>query len=293
MTNKLILGTVQMGMNYGVNNHSGKISFSECCAILLEAYNSGIIVIDTAEAYGNAHEVIGDFHRLFNKIKFKVITKIPANTLYEQVEQKIRKYCEELHVDSLEVLMFHSFDSYKNAQNNLFGLELLKREGIIKHIGVSTYLNEQIEEILLDDRITVVQLPYNLLDNESRRGDLLQKLKRNGKIVHTRSTYLQGLFFTESTSNNESIYQQLSNEIEMIKKIAASANTTIIKMAQSYCTNNDNIDNVLIGVDSMKQLIDNLEALNYNISTESISRINEIRVRNTDLLNPSLWESAK
>jgi aryl-alcohol dehydrogenase-like predicted oxidoreductase len=292
MANKLILGTVQMGLDYGVNNHSGKISFSESCAILLEAYNNGIVVLDTAEAYGNAHQVIGDFHRLNPKVKFKVITKIPDSTVYDEVAQKIKKYCEELHVDCLEVLMFHSFDTYKNCNKDLDGLESLKREGIIKHIGVSTYTNEQIEELLLDDRITVVQLPYNLLDNESIRGDLLRQLQSKGKVVHTRSAFLQGLFFAESSKNNL-IYQELSDEIEVIKSIATSENTTIINLAQSYCVNQKNIDNVLIGVDSVKQLVDNLEALDYVISTESISKINAIKVKNTDLLNPSLWKRLK
>lgn len=289
MSNKLILGTVQMGLDYGVNNYSGKISFSDSCDILLEAYKNGIVVLDTAEAYGNAHQVIGDFHRLNPEVKFKVITKIPDIKVFNDVEQKIKKYCEELHVDVLEVLMFHSFDTYKNCNNDLDVLESLKRDGVIKHIGVSTYTNEQIEELLLDDRISVVQLPFNLLDNESIRGDLLKKLKIKGKIVHTRSAFLQGLFFADS-SKNKLIYNELSDEIEVVKKIAKSENTTIINLAQSYCVNQKNIDNVLIGVDSVKQLVDNLEALNYVISTESKSKINAIKVKNTDLLNPSLWK---
>lgn len=289
MSNKLILGTVQMGLDYGVNNYSGKISFSESCAILLEAYKNGIVVLDTAEAYGNAHQVIGGFHRLNPEVKFKVITKIPDIKVFYSVEQKIKKYCEELNVDVLEVLMFHSFDTYKNCNKDLDVLESLKRDGVIKHIGVSTYTNEQIEELLLDDRISVVQLPFNLLDNESIRGDLLKKLKIKGKIVHTRSAFLQGLFFAES-SKNKLIYNELSAEIEVVKKIAKSENTTIINLAQSYCVNQKNIDNVLIGVDSVKQLVDNLEALNYVISTESKSKINAIKVKNTDLLNPSLWK---
>ena len=289
---KIILGTVQMGLDYGINNKLGKISLEESHQILLRAHIYGITTLDTAETYGNAHQVIGDFHRLNPKVKFKVITKIPDNTVFDDVEQKIKKYCEELHVDNLEVLMFHSFDTYKNCNQDLDVLELLKREGVIKHIGVSTYTNEQIEELLLDDRITVVQLPFNLLDNESIRGDLLKKLKIKGKMVHTRSAFLQGLFFAES-SKNKLIYHELSDEIEVLKKIAASENTTIINLAQSYCVNQKNIDNVLIGVDSVKQLVDNLEALDFVISTESKSKINAIKVKNTDLLNPSLWKRLK
>lgn len=60
---KLILGTVQMGLDYGINNKAGIISLEDSHQILLKAYISGIKTLDTAEAYGNAHKVIGEFHK--------------------------------------------------------------------------------------------------------------------------------------------------------------------------------------------------------------------------------------
>lgn len=288
MISKLILGTVQMGLNYGVNNKSGKISFTDSCAILSKAFESGIVLLDTAEVYGNAHKVIGDFHKLNPKFIFKVITKIPQSTDYNNVAQLIKKYCNELHVDSLEVLMFHSFDSYKNCKGDLSILELLKEKAVINHIGVSVYTNEQIEELLIDDRITVVQLPYNLLDNKTVRGDLLHQLKGKGKIVHTRSAFLQGMFFKNSLEKNR-IYEELSNDIEFVNYIAKEENTTITNLALSYCLSQSDVDNVLVGVDSVMQLEENLKAIHYVISKEAIAKINSIKVKNTDLLNPSLW----
>ncbi len=83
-----------MGLDYGINNKLGKISLEESHQILLRAHIYGITTLDTAETYGNAHQVIGDFHRLNPKVKFKVITKIPDNTVFDDVEQKIKKYCD-------------------------------------------------------------------------------------------------------------------------------------------------------------------------------------------------------
>lgn len=289
MFNKLILGTVQMGLNYGINNSLGKISFETSCAILSKAFDNGISLLDTAEVYGNAHQVIGNFHELNHNIRFKIMTKIPHNVEFDLIDKKIRAYIDELNVETLEVLMFHSFDSYEKNKKNLSVLEGLVKQGIIKNLGVSVYTNEQIEALLDDDRITVVQLPFNLLDNESTRGNLLCQLKNKEKIVHTRSAFLQGLFFKEAFDTSF-IYQELSNEIESIKEIAKEENTTINNLALGYCLVQTNIDNVLIGVDSVKQLEDNLDALDYVISTEAISKINMIKVKNRDLLNPSLWK---
>ena len=55
-----------------------------------KAFELKIDTLDTAEAYGNAHQVIGHFHKLNPRIKFKVITKIPHGVLVDEIEQKIK-----------------------------------------------------------------------------------------------------------------------------------------------------------------------------------------------------------
>ncbi|TXF77518.1 aldo/keto reductase [Chryseobacterium sp.] len=287
--NKLILGTVQMGLDYGINNSSGKISLEDSCLILAKAFELGIETLDTAEAYGNAHEVIGHFHSGNPESQFKVITKVPHDLVAGEIEQKIQSYIQDLNVDCLEVLMFHSFDSYEDNKSALEVLNNLKDQGLIKHIGVSVYTNSQIESLLLDDNITVVQMPFNLLDNETVRGDLMKKLKEKGKMIHTRSAFLQGLFFKTQFENN-SISQKLSEELTAIKDISYEANTDISNLALSYCLSQENIDQVLIGVDSVSQLKENVKALDYKIDQRTISRINSLKVKDLDLLNPSLWK---
>lgn len=285
--NKLILGTVQMGLDYGINNSAGKISFENSCAILSKAFELGINTLDTAEAYGNAHQIIGKFHNLNKNIRFNIITKIPHDTNVNKIEEKIESYIKDLNVDCLEVLMFHSFDSYKDNKQIIEKLLNYKIQGLIKNIGVSVYTNDQIENLINDEHITVVQIPFNLLDNESLRGLSMQKLKAHNKIIHTRSVFLQGLFFKENLDN--SIFEEIASELNQIKDIANFEDTTISNLALSYCINQTNIDKVLIGVDSVDQLIDNYKALDLKINLESISKINNIKINNTNLLNPSLW----
>jgi aryl-alcohol dehydrogenase-like predicted oxidoreductase len=284
----LILGTVQMGLAYGINNSAGQLSFEDSCAILCKAYELGIQTLDTAEGYGNAHQVIGDFHKLYPAIKFNVITKIPHGDLVDNIEDRIKTYILDLQLDFLEVLMFHSFDSYKNNRGIFEGLKKLKKKGVIKNIGVSVYTNEHIEALLLDDTITVVQMPFNLLDNESLRGDLMSQLKSKGKIIHTRSAFLQGLFFKKILDTN-AIVQKLSKELTCINDIVKDKGLNMSDLALSYCLQQKNVDNVLIGVDSVDQLIDNYNALNCKIKQETTDKINAIKVQNLDLLNPSLW----
>jgi aryl-alcohol dehydrogenase-like predicted oxidoreductase len=285
---KIILGTVQMGLKYGINNRFGKIPIEESHQILLKAYLSGINTLDTADAYGNAHQVIGQFHRTHPSYIFKIVTKVPHDIDAVSIEIKVKEYLEHLHVNCLEVLMFHSFESFIKNRKSIDILVDLKSKGFINKIGVSVYTNKQIEYLLTEDAVTVVQLPFNLLDNINARGIFINQLKAAGKIIQTRSAFLQGLFF-KNPNDDLKIVQKLHSELEALNLITIESNCTMEELALSYCMQQNNIDNVIIGVDSVNQLESNLKAASYNIGEDSIEKINTIKIENVDLLNPSLW----
>jgi aryl-alcohol dehydrogenase-like predicted oxidoreductase len=287
LNSKLILGTVQMGLPYGISNTSGKISLQNSIEILKYAFDSGIEILDSAEAYGNAHKVIGAFHKKYPDKRFNVITKLP-HTFDVDINQKVDEYVNELRVDQLHALLFHSFSSYKENINNFDVLRKLKLDKKIKYIGVSVYTNEEVEEVTLNEEIDIIQLPFNLFDNINLRGDILEKAKSKGKTIHTRSALLQGLFFKDANDQNK-IVKKLKNELMLLSDITKKYNTTISQLALNYCLQQNTIDNVLIGIDSLSQLKDNIQSLNYKIKPEAINEISTIRVQNLDLLNPSLW----
>ena len=287
LNKKLILGTVQMGLPYGINNTTGKVSLDDSIDILEYAYDKGIEILDSAEAYGNAHQIIGLFHKKYPKKKFKIVTKLP-NQLDANIVEKVDNYLNELKVKQLHALLFHSFSSYKSSSNKFDDLRRLKFDKKIKNIGVSVYTNAEIEEVILNEEIDIVQLPFNLFDNINLRGELLEKAKSKGKTIHTRSALLQGLFFKDANDQNETV-RSLKNEFMILSDITKKQNVSISQLALSYCVQQNTIDNVLIGVDSINQLKDNIQSVNYKIKPQAINEINKIKVKNLELLNPSLW----
>ena len=66
MHKKIILGTAQLGMNYGITNKKGKLNFKESKDILNQAISFGIKTLDKAQNYGDAENLIGQ-----NKSKCK------------------------------------------------------------------------------------------------------------------------------------------------------------------------------------------------------------------------------
>jgi aryl-alcohol dehydrogenase-like predicted oxidoreductase len=289
MNSKLILGTVQFGLDYGVNNTSGKPSKENIKSILDSAYNSGVQLLDTAEAYGDSQSKIGEYHNNSTN-KFNVITKFSSNTegFSLNIIERVYNNLKILDVDKLYCYMFHSFDDFnKYFEKYRKDLLILKRDGIINNIGVSLYSNDELESVLKFNEITLVQLPFNLLDNNNKRGNILKKAKLKGIEIHTRSAFLQGLFFKNTS--------ELTIKIKPLEPYLNSLNDLCDEdykmndLALNYVCNQKNIDKVLIGVDNVQQLESNILSEKKNIKKELTNNIESIDVKETKLLNPSNW----
>ncbi len=281
----LILGTAQFGLNYGINNSSGKVDLNEVYDIFEYAFEKGIQTLDTAAVYGNAHEIIGGYHSKSN-YKFNVITKLPHGSDLANLNIYVTDFLNELNISSIKTLMFHNFHDYE--RNSKIFKDLKKQYTNIEKFGVSVYTNEEVEIASIDNSIDIIQMPYNLLDNFSIRGDVLKLAKSNGKVVHTRSAFLQGLFCMDQDTDNLN-YLNVKVEIQKLKTIASDLGYTIEELALIYCLNNSYSDGVIIGVDKIEQLKKNVECLNVKLSDSVIERIEEIIINNLNKINPRLW----
>lgn len=289
MMSKLILGTAQIGMDYGVNNSLGKIRKEDAFKILNLAYQSGIEYLDTAPVYGDAQKIIGEFHKSNPSIIFKIISKIPLGYSIEKIEELVDIFRNEMHVDYISVLHFHSISDYsKINQRKLADLiEKLKSSKKVLSFGVSIYENEEFEKIN-NSKIDIIQLPFNLLDNINVRGDLLSRIKNEGKIIHSRSVFLQGLFFTDIQRISD---PELQTNIINLNNICEQNCITMEELALQYCIAHDQIDYVLIGIDSIDQFKRNISIAQKKLQSKIIEKINDIYVLNLSSINPSKWKT--
>lgn len=287
MNSKIILGTVQFGMQYGINNTTGQLTKDEVFRILDSAYDSNIKVLDTAAAYGNAEKKIGNYIQSRSDKAFKIITKCNLKqgaTPLESLKLSLRK----LNVDKVDTFMFHSFDDFKETdQNDIEKLAEQKGESYLK-LGISVYTNEQADEICAYDLFEVVQLPFNALDNHNLRGKTLKKLQANAIETHTRSVFLQGLFFMDVNKIPLKL-QPLKTYLEQIDTIAKDFNVGISALALQYALSKLYIDGLLIGVDSLEQMENNITMLASEVSHQAIHAIDDIAVDESHLLNPAKW----
>lgn len=287
MNNKIILGTVQFGLDYGINNTSGKMSKSEVFKILDLAYKSKITFLDTAAAYGNSEERIGEYLQSNKYKKFRIITKFDLkknNTLNKSLEKSL----QNLKVDYVDTIMFHSYQDFESVKVEEINTLLALKGGKYKKLGISLYTNDQVQEILKKDIFEVVQLPFNVLDNEFQRGNYLKELKKKNIEIHTRSVYLQGLFFMQKEHIPQKLWG-LNKYLDKYDSIARFYGVNKSSLALHYALSKRYIDCVLVGVDSMDQLRINLKYLNTIVPKEALKALDEICVSEISLLNPSTW----
>ena len=291
MNSKLILGTVQFGLDYGINNNTGKLSEDQVFELLERAYELGIRTLDTAEAYGNAHSIISNFHKQSKK-RFNIISKYSSSNFDYPIDlvERIQVHCSNFNVNYLEGYMFHSYNDFKmNINNDPNVLDNIKNSGLVKKIGVSVYSNDEIEDLLNFKNINLIQLPFNLFDNEYQRKEILEKAKKRNIEIHTRSVFLQGLFFKDINTLTNCLLP-LKHNLSKLSLILKNYNISMDSLALNYPLNKTYIDKVLIGVDSLEQLKNNIKATENDFDKSIYEKIDCIQIKNTKLLNPSNWK---
>ena len=287
MSKRFILGTVQFGLDYGINNAAGKPSKESVFEILDLAHANGIQELDSADAYGNAQELIGEFMTTTGK-HFQVNSKFHIHG-QTTISDQLTKTLEQLQIKTLNVYFFHRFQDAEQAPESFEELKRLKKQNRIAKIGVSVYTNEELESCIANENIDVIQLPFNLLDNYSRRGALLRKAKNKGKELQVRSVFLQGLFFRDAESFPETLLP-LTKYISRLNDIAVNGNLSMYDLALNYVLSKSEIDKVIIGVDSKEQLQNNLAISKKTMNEALVSEVDKVNVKEEALLYPYNWK---
>lgn len=259
---KLCLGTVQLGMKYGVNNAIGRQpTEEEASALLSAAQSAGIDTFDTASAYGNAEEILGKFYQnTSSNARFISKLKPDCEDTAEAVLEEIEKSLARLKTDRLAGYLLHRATDLQR-EGIMKGLAEAKKHGLTAMTGISIYEPEEAMAAAADPRIDCIQIPYNALDKRLDQAGFFQLTKQNRKEVYARSSFLQGLLLMEP----EKAELRVNGSGEFIKEfqeIAGRHGFTPVEAAFLYCVNHPGIDYVVFGVDTVEQLKNNISIYN-------------------------------
>lgn len=241
---KLVLGSAQFGLVYGISNTEGQTSAEEVTAILAEALAHGIAGIDSAFAYGNAEEVLG--HNDLSS--FSVVSKYITPSKYGGIEQQLATTLNHLHVPSLYGYLAHRPGEILEDPQQWDILKTLRAKNLVKKIGFSLNTTNELEGLLAKSFFPdIVQVPYNYLDRRFEK--LIVALKEKGCEIHSRSAFLQGLMFKDP----ESLPDFFAAVKPAIKKLQTLGNALPSALLH-FVMENNSIDKIVMGVENLSQL---------------------------------------
>lgn len=273
---KLVLGTVQFGLQYGINS-AGRPSEEAVKSILAEASKGGITTLDTSSAYGDSEEILGEC--ITPEAEFKIVSKYPKGEI--PVSEMFKGSLSRLKVKSLYGYLLHHFEVYKNKPKVWDEFIALKESGKVQKIGFSLYSPEELQFILdLKSPFDIIQVPFNIFDKKFL--PLMKVVHEKGVEIHVRSTFLQGLFFKDRETLPEKL-KPMKKYLLQLDDFSRQSGLSISEIALNHNLQNPFIDGVLIGVDNVSQLKINLASVK-----DTPIDVN-IEVKEKELLNPVNW----
>lgn len=287
---ELILGTVQLGLPYGISNKIGKPHKEEAFQILDFAYNNGISLLDTASGYGESESIIGEYME-FSGNDFRIATKLSVEN-HDGVDEYLEGSLSKIGKDSIELYFIHHFNDLKEGL--IDELCSLRDSGKIRQIGISLYEPRELEYILSNycDIVDVVQIPFNILDSRWLKNNLLKRTKEKNIKIYVRSIFLQGLIFMDDEEEMNKIDLTLKYYISELNKIINNKNIPMTQLAIDYVKTYDEIDGILVGCETVNQLKENVSLFNSEsvvddeLKNEIISLTSNI---NEKIIDPRKW----
>ena len=298
---KFTLGTVQLGMDYGIANQGGKPDAAKGSEILQAAVDGGVNSFDTALLYGDSEIVLGNYFSANSNVlddavittKFKIVQKdvVSSGDVEKQIYNSIEQSLQRLKISKIPIYMLH------NPQDmTLYGkivpqtLEKLKNEGLIEKAAVSVYTSDEVDEMLKNDTYEAIQIPMNIMDNRIVKSGALERLYKANRIVFVRSIFLQGLFFTDPGKLKGNL-KEAGTPLRNLAALADKEGISVAQLALSYIRDMEGITSLVVGAETPEQVRENIKLMEGPGISEK-ARYETYKLFDNIpeyILNPGLW----
>lgn len=252
----MILGTAQLGLNYGISNSTGQPSSDQAREILQSAHVLGVKILDTAFAYGDSEKVLGEL----NENRFEIISKLPdlSNIEFTGENKRISNFLQRTLINTnqkqLHAYLLHTINNLNFSGKSLWRqMQEFKVQGLTKKIGYSLYSPKQLDIYFDEYKPDIVQIPMNVLDREFQKTGWLKKLKDNGVEIHVRSVFLQGLLLMQYEEQIAK-FPQYKNVWDLFKNELSLFGGSTLDYCLAFIKGVEEIDEIVVGANSSYEL---------------------------------------
>lgn len=286
---EISFGTASIGLPYGigVNSTSNMPTEQDSVDLLQEALDSGINFFDTALAYGKSEQIMGKVFK--DRREEAVICTKPAhfydsfsgqslpcdNEIKSKLNNSLEQSLSRLQTDYIDIYMSH--DGTEEVINNETVIDFYqqkKREGTIRATGVSVYTLGQSLAAINSGMWDVIQLQFNLMDQQQLQAIELAQKKGVGIVV--RSALFKGIL-TDRGSNLHPELKPIQDHRQKCLKLLNGNKMTLSEFATKFVLSCKGVSSVLVGIDKP-------EYLNRALSVADGNSLNDKMLENAKLL---------
>ena len=289
---RLTLGTVQLGLPYGLANSVGQPSEAEAFAILDAAVAGGIKTLDTARAYGTSEDVIGRWRRQ-RSVACHVVTKLTPLTMVASEEMpsvarnSLREFALAIGGEPIDLVLAHrETDLLVPAVRAV--LEGAIQEGLIAAYGASVSTIDGALRLMDAVPIAAIQLPASLADR--RFEPVVDRANRLGTRVFARSIFLQGALLMKAAALPAHL-ALLKPALKVLLDVSMVTGISATELCLLAVRDRKGIDSLVVGVDSAHQLTAHIAAIDAApLAREVTDQLDEAFGGLPDkVLDPGCW----
>jgi aryl-alcohol dehydrogenase-like predicted oxidoreductase len=283
--------------------------------------DAGVNLIDTADVYaaGKSEEIVGQAiegrrERLLLATKVRFPTGggpndggLSRHNLVRSCEASLKR----LRTDYIDLYQMHGWDGQTPVEETLEALDSLVRAGKVRYVGCSNFSAWHVMKSLAASerlglqRYVAQQINYTLLSREAEY-ELVPVSLDQGLGILVWSPLAGGLLTGKYRRNTDfpagvrhasdwdeppvEDWDRLWRIVEALVQIAAEHDVSAAQVALRYLLDKPGVTSVVIGARTDEQLVDNLGALQLELSDEDRARLDTVSAR--PLLYP-YWHQAK
>ena len=291
----ITLGSVQLGMAYGVANTLGQPTEAEAFRILDRAVELGINTIDTARTYGTAEQLIGKWLLGRKPSGLRVVTKvpkIPVGSIAERkhfVREQIAASQAALGIEPLALVLVHEeSDLLDPAVVEEFQSALAS--GSIESFGASVYQVAVAERLIATTPIAALQVPANIADRRFEQAGLFGAASKLDIAVFVRSVFLQGILLMSPERLPDHL-KAFAPFLSALADAARRSGRSILELLITAVRDVPGVTSLVLGVNTASQLEPHMRAslappLSPAIREDLIQSASRIP---SDILMPTNW----
>ena len=199
---KIGFGTWKIGGEMSADTSQDKRSL----AALKAALEIGYTHIDTAEVYaaGHSEELVGQVVQKsgISREELFIVSKVdPSNVRYKDLLRSCENSLRRLNMDYLDLFLIHWPSSSISLRETFRGLNQLVREGRVRHVGVSNFNVDLMEQAQAESATPIFtnQDSYSLADRSSVQNGVLEYCQKNDVLLTAYSPVKEGHLHDRST----------------------------------------------------------------------------------------------